>query len=539
MSAAKKIRTDERASLESLSVRQGNGMEDTLRNWLMFRADQAPDAPALSRRGSVTTYGALAEKVCAAAAGFRSLGLKKGDVVALQLPNIDAYVIAFLGVTACGGIAQTLHMPYRRAELRHLIDHSGARMAVALSTFKDMSPAGELVDLAADLPKLDHVIAVGEPVDGAHTFADLLLTPPVSDLPDLSPDDPFLLLYTSGTTASPKGVPHLYRGFLGNAGRSAGELEIGAAETLLSVAPYTHLYGLFVMHLCLAKGACQTLLPAFDPGTFLDELREEKPSGVFAAPAHFAPFAGAGRLSDEHLAETRFVCLSGSTVPPALAFQVDDLMTTGGVIQLWGMSELQAGSFGRPKDPREKRLTTAGRASEATLLRAVDDTGNPVAAGEEGELQVKGPSVFDGYLNNPAETAAAFADDGWFRTGDLAVIDDEGFLTLTGRVKEIINRGGVKYNPVDIETVLHGHPAVEACAIVPYPDPDLGERACLCVQLRDGRSLSLEAVSALLQEKGIAKYKWPERLEEVPAMPLTPTRKIMRGTLKKRLTETA
>ena len=315
-------------------------------------------------------------------------------------------------------------------------------------------------------------------------------------------------------------------------------MAITADETMLSVAPYTHLYGLFVMHMCLATGAAQALLPAFDPQGFLPALVHLKPNGVFAAPAHFAPFCAAGAITADHLAHTRLTCLSGSAVPPALAEQVDGLMANGAVIQLWGMSELQAGAFGRPDDPHETRFTTAGRASEATELRVVDAESNVLPAGEEGELQVRGPSVFAGYLNNQAETDAAFAGDGWFRTGDLAVLDTAGFLSLTGRVKEIINRGGVKYNPVDIEAILSEIEAIEACAIVPYPDPELGERACLCVQLRDGKTLTLEMVTGLLNERGIAKYKWPERLEFVDAMPMTPTRKIMRGRLRQQFTET-
>lgn len=512
--------------------------KDTLWDWLGLLAHKAPDSPALVGADATSTYGELQRCVYATAAGLQQLGLKKGDVVAVQLPNTEAFVVAFLAVTACGGVVQTLHMPYRQAELEHLLAHSGARMAVGLSAFKDISPAAEMLAISRSSADLKTVISVGAPVDGTQSFSGLAQTGAQPKLPDLAPDDPFLLLYTSGTTASPKGVPHSYRGFLGNAARSAGELGIAAGETMLSVAPYTHLYGLFVMHMCLASGAAQALLPAFDPHSFLPTLSALKPTGIFAAPAHFAPFCAAGAIKPDHLAHTRFTCLSGSTVPPALAEQVDALMANGKVIQLWGMSELQAGAFGRPDDPANTRFTTAGRASQATELRTVDTDGRALPSGSEGELQVRGPSVFAGYLNNPAETEAAFAGDGWFRTGDLAVLDNGGFLTLTGRVKEIINRGGVKYNPVDVEAILSGLDAIGACAIVPYPDAELGERACLCVELADGKTLGLEDVTAVLDEHGIAKFKWPERLEIFEALPLTPTRKIMRGTLKQRLAET-
>ncbi|MEP4562016.1 MAG: fatty acid--CoA ligase family protein, partial [Nitratireductor sp.] len=200
-------------------------------------------------------------------------------------------------------------------------------------------------------------------------------------------------------------------------------------------------------------------------------------------------------------------------------------------IQLWGMSELQAGTFGRPQDPLETRTGTAGRVSPRTELRIVAETGETAPAGVEGELEVRGPSVFAGYLNNPAETERAFTPDGWFRTGDLARLDQAGYLTLTGRTKELINRGGVKYNPVEVELIAITHPAVLHCAVVAYPDAVLGERACLCVEARPGQAITLDDIRTLLEARGVAKYKWPERLEILPNLPMTPTRKVMRGAL--------
>ncbi|MCP4315566.1 MAG: acyl--CoA ligase [Hyphomicrobiales bacterium] len=260
------------------------GTKDTLWNWLDLCAQNAPDTPAIIGPAAPTSYGELALKVRSTAGGLRALGLNKGDIVAVQLPNIEAYVVAFLAITACGGVVQTVHMPYRQAELQHLLAHSGARMAVGLSSFKDMSPAAEMLAMSKSLPNLEAVIAVGEPVEGAHAFSELLQADGDVPLPELSPDDPYLLLYTSGATASPNGVPHAYRGFLGNAARCAEQLGIGADEKMLSVAPYTHLYGLFVMHMCLATGAAQALLPAFDPRIFLPTLSELKPNAFSQRP---------------------------------------------------------------------------------------------------------------------------------------------------------------------------------------------------------------------------------------------------------------
>jgi non-ribosomal peptide synthetase component E (peptide arylation enzyme) len=216
-------------------------------------------------------------------------------------------------------------------------------------------------------------------------------------------------------------------------------------------------------------------------------------------------------------------------------------MSDGKVIQLWGMSELQAGTYGRPNDDARIRLETAGRPSPGTALRilAEDAQGRWQAApaGTEGRLQVRGPSLFGGYLDNPQATAAAFVD-GWFDTGDTGYLTADGALVLTGRTKEIINRGGVKFNPIDVEAVIDQLPGVVRCAVVPMPDPVLGERACVFVQTA-GPPITLARITAELQQAGIARFKWPERLELVAQMPLTPTQKIMRARLVAKLAQAA
>jgi non-ribosomal peptide synthetase component E (peptide arylation enzyme) len=195
------------------------------------------------------------------------------------------------------------------------------------------------------------------------------------------------------------------------------------------------------------------------------------------------------------------------------------------------MSEMQAGTYTRPDDPIAVRSRTAGRASPGTELRIADDM-TPLGPGHEGELQVRGVSVFEGYLDNPDATAAAFTVDGWFRTGDLARLDENRNLELTGRLKDVINRGGVKFNPTDIEALIERHPSVAQCAIVPMPDPVLGEKACCFVVPKpDAAAFDLDALRAHLESHAIAKLKWPERLELIGEMPLTPTRKIKKADL--------
>jgi cyclohexanecarboxylate-CoA ligase len=231
----------------------------------------------------------------------------------------------------------------------------------------------------------------------------------------------------------------------------------------------------------------------------------------------------------------RFVVISGSRCSEALAEEVQELLEDGKLLQLWGMSELQAGAFSRLDDPRPARMSAVGRVSPGIEVRIVDGTGAGCPADIEGELLVRGSSVFRGYLGNAAATASALTADGWFRTGDLATLDAMGQLRITGRLKDVINRGGVKFNPADIESLLETHPAVISAAIVPMPDPILGERACCFVVLKTGATVSLDDVRHFLDGHGVTKFKWPEHLEVVEAMPLTPTRKIMKSELIRRL----
>ena len=199
------------------------------------------------------------------------------------------------------------------------------------------------------------------------------------------------------------------------------------------------------------------------------------------------------------------------------------------VVQLWGMTEMQAGIYTRPGDDVELAATTAGRPAPGIETRLLDDDGRPVPAQRLGELQVRGCSVFARYHDNDQANAEAFTADGWFRTGDVAVADEAGNIAIRGRIKDIINRGGVKYNPREVEDLLIRHPAISEAAIVPVPDPVLGEKACCCIVRTADAALDLTAICKYLAGHGIAKHKLPERLEFFETLPLGPTRKVVKG----------
>jgi cyclohexanecarboxylate-CoA ligase len=509
--------------------------DETLRDWVERADDEAPQRVAVASPAAALTYSELHARTRALAAFFRNLGLGRGDVIAAQLPNTFEFMLSYLASSYIGAILQTLHMPYRGAETEPLLRFSGAKVFVCVTAAKDHRPAEFALSLRERHPELRHVIAVGDDIpSGALAFP---RTNAVGEHPfeRAEASDPFLLLFTSGTVAAPKGVPIPYRKFLANARLSAPELAIDGDSTLLSAAPFTHLYGLFSINLALAARATTALLPMFTPSGFAASLETLRPSGAFVGPAHLIACHNAGLLAPERLSSLRFMMISGSVCPPELAQLVQDRMHNGKVLQLWGMTELQAGTFTRPDDSLSFRTTSVGRASPGTELRVAEED-QVLAPGQEGELQVRGCSVFDGYLANDAATTSAFTADGWFRTGDLARLDAHGNVALTGRLKDLINRGGIKFNPVDVETIIDRHPAVAQCAVVAMADQALGERACCFAVLKQGANLDLAEVCRWLARHDVAKLKWPERLELIAEMPLTPTRKVKKSELAARLT---
>jgi cyclohexanecarboxylate-CoA ligase len=481
-------------------VARGWWREDTLPAWLATHAQRRARAPALAWRDGRLSWAELHERVQRVAAGLRRRGVQRGDVVAVQLPNTPEFVVAYLAICRLGAAMCTLHMPYRQAEVEALMRHGGVRLAVCAADRKDLF-GGQGICFS-EIP-VDEALEPGHP------------------LPDAA--DPFLLLYTSGTTAAPKGVPHPYRTLLANARLGAPEHGLDSRDRVLSAAPLSHLYGLYSLHCAWAVGACTVLLPAFKPDDLSSLIQELKPTALWTAPAHVAACRAAGLFDKHDWSSLRLAIVSGSSAPPELVRFLQEKLENGAVTQLWGMTELQAGLYTRPADGLEVSASSTGRPSPGTEVRLAAD----------GEIQVRGLPVFAGYHGNQQADREAFTADGWFRTGDLGRMDAAGNVAITGRVKDVINRGGVKYNPAEVEALLDSHPKILQSAIVPMPDPILGEKACAFITLKNNsEKASLEEVVAYLLEKGIAKNKLPEKLVVVPEMPLTPTRKIIKGKLK-------
>ncbi len=530
-----------RAALRSDGVRvaefiaRGWWRDDTLTKWLAKQVAERPGAAALVHAGEEISWAALAARAAGFAAGLRRSGIAAGDVVAVQLPNLPEFVVAYLAICRLGAVMTTIHMPYRGSEFETLLTHSRAKAIVCLAQAKDWSPAGAALALRSKIPTLKAVIALGAPVEGTLGFAGIESAPAaeIRDLPGPAAGDPFLLLYTSGTTAAPKAVPHSYHTLLSNARLGAPEHRITSADRVLSAAPFSHLFGLYSLHVGWAAGAAAVLLPAFTPPDLAHTVERDKPTALWTAPAHIAACRALGLFDKHDFSSLKLAIMSGSACPPELVRWLAAKLPGCAVTQLWGMTETQAALYTRPGDSLEASALSAGRASPGTEVRVVSAEGGICTPGEEGDLQVRGALAFPGFYANDSANETAFAPGGWYRTGDLATMDPAGNVAITGRGKDVINRGGHKFNPRDVEDLLDSHPKVMQSAIVPMADAVLGEKACCFVTMRPGvTEVTLEELVAYLAEREIAKMKFPERLVVVSEMPLTPTRKIIKGRLR-------
>ena len=511
--------------------------DDTLSTYIEKWSKETPKKTAIVAPDRELTYSEWHTSSLKFANALLSLGLKRGDVIAIQYPNTPEFLIAYIGIALMGGVMCTLHMPYRAGEMAPLMNHGNTKAIICSQGDNKYDAPQTMEGLKERVPTLEHIIVIGEAQNGQEKFEKLIenaTSSPIKDPPIAS--DPCILCFTSGTSASPKGVVRTYETLTANARIYSPTIELTADDRVMVAPPFTHVFGLTCATLALCWGSTNVLMPLFTPELYTDRLINAKPSILFSAPAHVAASIKAGLLDDVDLSSLKEVVIAGSVCPPEVAADLERRMPNGRSGQLFGMTEtilmMQTPLNERP----EIRHSSTGRKTKGIDIRItnpLDDT--EVATGEEGELLLRGYTIMAGYLNNEDANKAAFTSDGYFRSGDLATCDADGNVIITGRVKDVINRGGIKINPTDIENVLQAHPCIILAALVPMHDDILGERICVFITLAPKASITFEEITSYLGQNGIAKMRWPERLEIIDEMPMTPTRKIQKGELIKLL----
>jgi cyclohexanecarboxylate-CoA ligase len=481
------------------------------------------------------TYAELGDLISRTSAALKHLGIGPRDVVSVQLPNWWEFAVIALAAFRVGAIVNPLMPIFREHELSYMLDFAETKLLIVPKLFRGFDHEAMARSLRPKLSRLQHVIVVDG--EGASSFDQAFLSgserlepPPVGDIGALPTDRMAVLMFTSGTTGSPKGVMHCLNSLMACSIGLGGRFNLGANDTMLVCSPLGHMTGFAAgMLLGLKIGASVVFQDVWEPKRGVAIMANEGvtySAGAATFLADMCEAVASGSPKPERL--RNFLC-AGAPIPPALIDRVYRELDLK-VCSLWGMTESLASTLTEPERALEKSSKTDGRPLEGVAVKVVRMDGSPAAVGERGLLKVGGAQMCLGYYKR--EDMEPFDAEGWFDTGDMAYMDDEGYIRIDGRIKDIIIRGGENVPVFDIENVLFKHPAVLSAAIVGYPDARLGERACAFLVLRPGHSLDLAGVQALMAEHKVAKQYWPERVEIVADLPKTPAGKVQKYQLR-------
>ncbi|KRW92656.1 AMP-dependent synthetase [Alicyclobacillus tengchongensis] len=507
----------------------------------MFRAQSPNQLAVIDLAGSSPiqlTYAQLDELSTRAAIGLLQRGVQPGDAVAYQLPSGWPFIVITLGLWKLGAIPCPLLPSLREREVTFIMQSSGSRLLIVPDEFRRFAYV-QLVDrIRPELPALEHVIVIAQQQydPAAHDLGGILWQGEISEdmLAEVTrrratATSYSQLLYTSGTTGEPKGVLHTHQSLSNALLAHTTTLGLSASDRIWVPSPLAHqtgfLYGMLVSFYIGGTGIYQAV---WDVDTARAAIEVHGATFVQAA----MPFLSDITRSAQPPKGLRLFIATGAAIPRQLAQEAREKLACS-IVGAWGSTEACLVTVGRPDDPPEKLWGTDGRAIDGMEIRVVDDEGHVLPAGREGNYQIKTPAMFATYLHHHEWYEAGFTKDGFFDTGDLAVIDEDGYLKITGRKKDVVNRGGEKIPVVEIEDLLSQHPAIADAAVVAMPDERLGERACAYVVLQPGQAgIDLSQITDFLGERGMAKIYWPERVEVIDEMPRTASGKIQKYVLR-------
>jgi len=502
-----------------------------------------PDRVALVDHNSVTgrattlSYRQLKRLSARMALGLAALGVQPGQVVAFQLPNWWQFTALYLACVRIGAVANPLMPIFRERELRFMLGFAEAQVIVVPRTFRDFDYPAMIEGLRGELPALRHVLVLEHGPHGSAEAA--LLTRRWEDEQDgealfrerrPAPDDVTELQYTSGTTGEPKGVMHTANTTLGALTAIVRHMGFTEREAVLMASPLAHqtgfLYGMLMPILLGGKSVLQDL---WDPAAAARLIQDEGCTFTMGSTPFVADLTDTPEAARCDLSSFRMFLTAGAPVPRVLVKRAQERLGAH-IISAWGMTENGVVTCTHPDDAPEKVIETDGRAIPGMQVRVVDGDARPLPPGEEGRLQVRGMNNFVGYLKRPERYEVDA--EGWFETGDLARMDADGYIRISGRAKDILIRGGENVPVVEVEGALYRHPAIQDVAIVGMPDERLGERGCAFVVLRPGQRLTLPQLVSFLESEHMARQYFPERLEIVEAMPRTASGKVQKFRLR-------
>lgn len=490
-------------------------------SWPARRARMTPQRTAIVHETTARTYAELAQRVTRLAHALRSLGVGRGDRVAYLGPNHPALAETLFATGLLGAVFVPLNTRLAVPELAYNLDDSGAETLLWAPEFADT-----IAELRETV-KVREYVAVGDEYERLLVAADdTALDEPVGL------DDVCMIQYTSGTSGRPKGVMLSHGNIAWNCYNILLDVDVSSDEVSLVSAPMFHTAALNQLFLpTVLKGGTSVLMSSFDPEHAFDLIAEQRVSWMFGVPTMFLAMAQSARWAEADLSSVRILMCGGAPVPESLihTYQERGLV----FLQGYGLTETSPGALFLRTADSIRKAGAAGTPCFFTDVRVVRPDGTDVAPGEVGEVLIEGPNVSNGYWQLPDVTEAAFTDDGWFRSGDAAVVDDEGYVAIVDRVKDMFITGGENVYPAEVEHLIHGCPDVADCAVIGVPDERWGEVGRAVVVLREGATATGADILGFLVGK-IAKYKIPKSVVLVEELPRNATGKLLRARLRER-----
>ncbi|MFC8687508.1 AMP-binding protein [Brevibacillus porteri] len=532
----------------------GNMLDDTTSKY------QEKEALVYHERGLRYTFGEFQAICNQAARGFMSLGIQKGDNIAIWATNVPEWVISQFATAKIGGVLVTVNTSYRVHELEYLLRQSESTTLLLMDSYRDANYLAMIQEICPELqtcepgalqskrlPHLKNVIYLGnERQPGMFLWSDLLERAAwvteeerIARQATLSPDDVINMQYTSGTTGFPKGVMLSHVNIVNNAVKVAECQRLGLADKVCIPVPFFHCFGCVMGTLaCVATGATMVPVIAFDPGVVLAVVEAERCTVLYGVPTMFISELNHPTFTERDLSSLRTGIMAGSLCPIEVMKKVVDQMGIRDITIAYGQTEASPVITQTvPEDSLERKVSTVGRLHAEVEAKIIDPaTGDILPPGVQGELCTRGYLVMKGYYNMPEETVKAIDQEGWLHTGDLATVDEEGYYRITGRLKDMIIRGGENIYPREVEEFLYTHPKVLDVQIVGVPDAKYGEQVLACIRVKPHERLTEDEVRDYCEGK-IAHYKIPRYIQFVDEYPMTASGKIQKFKLREQALE--
>jgi fatty-acyl-CoA synthase len=513
----------------------------TVARALEARAAEDGDRVFLISGSRRFTYRQVDDQATALAASLRELGIEPGDRIALDLPNWPEFVVSMFAAAKLGAVIVPLNPRYTVPELQYMLRHSEATAVVSAEDFNGVDYLELFEGFLSSLPELQYLLTVGEADlwydDRIYQFEDLLSSGVgrAFEPTDVSPEDTFAILYTSGTMGKPKGVALSHSNMLDTAAATVEAIGLTHDDVVFGVTTVFHVFGIGPGILgTMAAGASLVLQEQFEPAQALALIEKHRVTAHYGVPTVFITELRELEERSYDLSSLRTGIVAGAPVTDELVKRIRNELCPNLCVAYSLTETASTMAMTRADDPPEKQVFTVGRPLPDMDLRILDFDGSILPEESLGEIGVRGPGVMKGYYRQPGETAHAFDEDGYFQTGDLGMIDDEGFLHIVGRRKELIIRGGFNVYPREVEDRMHAHPAVMDVAVIGLPHEVLGEVVCACIVPVEGAIVTGEEIRDWCRG-ALADFKVPDLVRFFDSFPLTGSGKVRRVELARML----